>query len=71
MASREASFRSLDVGDEIEAKILKFDQEKNRVSLGIKQMGDDPWNGLARRYPARHPIVSARLPSLTGLRCVR
>src|SRR3989339_1502228 len=41
----------LTVGDEIEAKILKFDQEKNRVSLGIKQMGDDPWHGLARRYP--------------------
>jgi small subunit ribosomal protein S1 len=41
----------LNVGDEVEAKILKFDQEKNRVSLGIKQMGDDPWNGLARRYP--------------------
>src|SRR5487761_2201335 len=41
----------LAVGDEIEAKVLKFDQEKNRVSLGIKQMGDDPWNGLARRYP--------------------
>ena len=42
----------LTVGDEVEAKILKFDQEKNRVSLGIKQMGDDPWHGLARRYPA-------------------
>jgi small subunit ribosomal protein S1 len=41
----------LSVGDEVEAKILKFDQEKNRVSLGIKQMGDDPWSGLARRYP--------------------
>lgn len=41
----------LAVGDEVEAKILKFDQEKNRVSLGIKQMGDDPWAGLARRYP--------------------
>jgi len=41
----------LTVGDEVEAKILKFDQEKNRVSLGIKQMGDDPWQGLARRYP--------------------
>jgi len=41
----------LNVGDEVEAKVLKFDQEKNRVSLGIKQMGDDPWNGLARRYP--------------------
>ncbi len=42
----------LTVGDEIEAKILKYDAEKNRVSLGIKQMGDDPWVALARRYPA-------------------
>lgn len=42
----------LTVGDEVDAKILKFDQEKNRVSLGIKQMGDDPWLGLERRYPA-------------------
>ena len=41
----------LTVGDEVEAKILKFDQEKNRVSLGMKQLGDDPWMGLARRYP--------------------
>jgi small subunit ribosomal protein S1 len=39
------------VGQEITAKILKFDQEKNRVSLGIKQLGDDPWSGVARRYP--------------------
>ena len=39
-------------GQEITAKILKFDTEKNRVSLGIKQMGDDPWLGVARRYPA-------------------
>ena len=41
----------LTVGEEVEAKILKFDQEKNRVSLGIKQLGDDPWVALARRYP--------------------
>lgn len=46
----------LTVGEEVEAKILKFDQEKNRVSLGIKQMGDDPWVALTRRYP-----VSTRL----------
>jgi len=39
------------VGDEVEAKMLKFDQEKNRVSLGIKQRGADPWMGLSRRYP--------------------
>lgn len=42
----------LSVGDEVEAKILKFDQEKNRVSLGLKQLGEDPWIGIARRYPA-------------------
>ena len=41
----------LTVGEEVEAKILKFDQEKNRVSLGIKQLGDDPWVALSRRYP--------------------
>src|SRR5687767_5153645 len=39
-------------GQEITAKILKFDTEKNRVSLGLKQMGDDPWMGVSRRYPA-------------------
>ncbi|MBU6484582.1 MAG: 30S ribosomal protein S1 [Betaproteobacteria bacterium] len=41
----------LAVGDEVTAKVLKFDQEKNRVSLGLKQLGDDPWVGLSRRYP--------------------
>ncbi len=41
----------LTVGQEVTAKVLKFDQEKNRVSLGLKQLGDDPWVGLARRYP--------------------
>ncbi len=41
----------LTVGQEITAKVLKFDQDKNRVSLGVKQLGDDPWVGLARRYP--------------------
>ncbi|MFG6457076.1 30S ribosomal protein S1 [Roseateles sp. BYS96W] len=39
------------VGQELTAKVLKFDAEKNRVSLGIKQLGDDPWFGVARRYP--------------------
>ncbi|MDR2787233.1 MAG: 30S ribosomal protein S1 [Candidatus Accumulibacter sp.] len=41
----------LAVGDEVQAKILKFDQDKNRVSLGMKQLGEDPWVGIARRYP--------------------
>ena len=41
----------LTVGQEVTAKVLRFDQDKNRVSLGIKQLGDDPWDGIARRYP--------------------
>jgi len=41
----------LQVAQEITAKVLKFDQEKNRVSLGIKQLGEDPWVGIGRRYP--------------------
>jgi len=41
----------LTVGQEVTAKILNYDQDKNRVSLGIKQLGDDPWVGIARRYP--------------------
>lgn len=40
-------------GQELTAKVLKFDAEKNRVSLGLKQLGDDPWMGVARRYPAQ------------------
>jgi small subunit ribosomal protein S1 len=39
------------IGDEIEVKVLKFDAEKRRVSLGLKQMGDDPWLNLTKRYP--------------------
>ncbi len=41
----------LNVGDEVTAVVLKYDQEKNRVSLGLKQLGEDPWVGIARRYP--------------------
>jgi small subunit ribosomal protein S1 len=41
----------VNVGEEVEVKILKFDRERQRVSLGIKQLGDDPWHDLARRYP--------------------
>jgi small subunit ribosomal protein S1 len=41
----------IEVGAEIEVKILKFDRERQRVSLGMKQLGDDPWKDLARRYP--------------------
>ena len=41
----------VEVGQEIDVKILKFDRERQRVSLGMKQLGDDPWKDLARRYP--------------------
>jgi small subunit ribosomal protein S1 len=46
----------VNVGDELEVRVLRFDRERNRVSLGLKQLGDDPWNDLSRRYP-----VSTRL----------
>ncbi len=41
----------VEIGDEVTVKVLKFDRDKQRVSLGLKQMGDDPWVNLARRYP--------------------
>jgi small subunit ribosomal protein S1 len=41
----------VNVGDEINVKILRFDREKNRVSLGVKQLGSDPWEAISRRYP--------------------
>ncbi|MGH1540512.1 MAG: 30S ribosomal protein S1 [Arenicella sp.] len=43
----------LEVGQEVEARVLKFDAEKQRVSLGIKQMGEDPWGDLSRRFPSQ------------------
>jgi small subunit ribosomal protein S1 len=42
----------VNVGDEIQVKVLKFDRDRNRVSLGLKQLGEDPWQDIARRYPA-------------------
>jgi len=41
----------VNIGDEIDVKVLKFDRERNRVSLGLKQLGEDPWENLTRRYP--------------------
>ncbi|TAL79853.1 MAG: 30S ribosomal protein S1 [Burkholderiaceae bacterium] len=54
----------LQVGQEIEAKVLKFDQERSRVSLGVKQLGEDPWVGLARRYP-QHTRLFGKVTNLT------
>ncbi|RZU98816.1 30S ribosomal protein S1 [Spiribacter vilamensis] len=47
----------VDVGQEIEVKVLKFDRERNRVSLGLKQLGEDPWEAIARRYPEGSRVV--------------
>lgn len=43
----------LKVGDEVKVKVLKFDRDKDRVSLGMKQLGEDPWENIERRYPAK------------------
>ena len=56
------------VGDEVMVKILRFDREKNRVSLGMKQLGDDPWINLTRRYPEQ-ARVQATVTNLTDYGC--
>ena len=42
----------VNVGEELQVRVLKYDRERNRVSLGLKQLGEDPWDNIARRYPA-------------------
>ncbi len=56
------------VGDEIEVKVLKFDRERNRVSLGLKQLGEDPWVDIARRYPMGTRIFG-RVTNLADYGC--
>ncbi len=56
------------VGDEITVKVLKFDKEKQRVSLGLKQLGEDPWVDIARRYPEGARIFG-RVTNLTDYGC--
>ncbi len=58
----------LNVGDELMVKILKFDREKNRVSLGMKQMGEDPWLNIARRYPTGTRVFG-RITNITDYGC--
>jgi small subunit ribosomal protein S1 len=58
----------VNVGDEVMVKILKFDREKNRVSLGMKQLGDDPWVDITRRYP-EGTRVQATVTNLTDYGC--
>ena len=56
------------VGDEIDVKVLKFDRERNRVSLGLKQLGEDPWVAITKRYPEGARTV-ARVTNLTDYGC--
>jgi small subunit ribosomal protein S1 len=58
----------VNVGDEINVKVLKFDRERNRVSLGLKQLGEDPWVAIKARYP-ENTRVMARVTNLTDYGC--
>ncbi|WP_102795305.1 30S ribosomal protein S1 [Bowmanella denitrificans] len=58
----------VNVGDEIQVKVLKFDREKSRVSLGMKQMGSDPWSEIAQRYP-EGTRLSGQVTNLTDYGC--
>ena len=58
----------VNVGDEIEVKVLKFDRERNRVSLGLKQTGADPWVDISRRYPASSRIIG-RVTNIADYGC--
>lgn len=58
----------VNIGDEIDVKVLKFDRERNRVSLGLKQLGEDPWTDLARRYPVGTRLFG-KVTNLTDYGC--
>jgi small subunit ribosomal protein S1 len=58
----------VNVGDELEVRVLRFDRERNRVSLGLKQLGDDPWSDLARRYPVGTRLFG-KISNITDYGC--
>src|SRR5690606_3542690 len=58
----------VEVGQEIDVKVLKFDRERNRVSLGLKQLGQDPWADLARRYP-EHTRLFGKVTNIADYGC--
>jgi small subunit ribosomal protein S1 len=58
----------VNVGDEINVKVLKFDRERTRVSLGLKQLGEDPWVAIAKRYPESTKLTG-RVTNLTDYGC--
>lgn len=59
---------AVQIGQELQVKVLKFDQEKNRVSLGLKQLGEDPWLNIARRYPPNTRLFG-KVSNLTDYGC--
>jgi small subunit ribosomal protein S1 len=59
---------AVEIGQEIQVKVLKYDQEKNRVSLGLKQLGEDPWLNIARRYPTSTRMFG-KVSNLTDYGC--
>ncbi|MCU0734025.1 MAG: 30S ribosomal protein S1 [Methylotetracoccus sp.] len=59
---------AVQIGQEIQVKVLKYDQEKNRVSLGLKQLGEDPWVNISRRYPT-HSRLFGKVSNLTDYGC--
>ena len=58
----------VNVGDEVDVKVLKYDRDRNRVSLGLKQLGEDPWAGIKNRYPEKLK-VTAVVTNLTDYGC--
>ncbi|XBC42591.1 MAG: 30S ribosomal protein S1 [Buchnera aphidicola (Kaburagia rhusicola ensigallis)] len=58
----------VNIGDEIKVKILKFDREKTRVSLGLKQLGEDPWTNISKRYPEGSKLTG-KVTNLTDYGC--
>ena len=58
----------VNIGDDIEVKVLKFDRERQRVSLGLKQLGDDPWVDIARRYP-EHSRLFGKVSNIADYGC--
>jgi small subunit ribosomal protein S1 len=58
----------VNVGDELEVRVLRFDRERNRVSLGLKQLGEDPWTDISRRYPVGTRLFG-RVSNITDYGC--
>jgi small subunit ribosomal protein S1 len=59
---------AVEIGQELQVKVLKYDQEKNRVSLGLKQLGEDPWLNITRRYPSGTRLFG-KVSNLTDYGC--